>query len=113
RAAAREVPGRGPPPGDGGSGRGVGALQQAGAAHRLTATGRRFHDGTAVGPWRADSRTLSPRISMTRFRPADGFRSVVFDCDSTLSRIEGIDELAGPRLEEIRAMTDAAMQGAI
>lgn len=50
---------------------------------------------------------------MTRFRPADGFRSVVFDCDSTLSRIEGIDELAGPRLEEIRAMTDAAMQGAI
>ncbi len=42
-----------------------------------------------------------------------GFRSVVFDCDSTLSRIEGIDELAGPRLGEIRALTDAAMEGRI
>lgn len=45
--------------------------------------------------------------------PTRGFRSVVFDCDSTLSRIEGIDELAAARLEEIRAMTDAAMQGVI
>jgi phosphoserine phosphatase len=41
-----------------------------------------------------------------------GFASVVFDCDSTLVRIEGIDELAGPsRIAEIRRMTDLAMQG--
>lgn len=42
---------------------------------------------------------------------AQGFRSVVFDCDSTLAAIEGIDELAGPRADEIRALTDAAMAG--
>ena len=40
-----------------------------------------------------------------------GFHSVVFDCDSTLVTIEGIDQLAGPRAAEIRAMTDAAMAG--
>jgi phosphoserine phosphatase len=42
-----------------------------------------------------------------------GFRSIIFDCDSTLSAIEGIDELAGSRLGEIRALTDAAMAGAV
>ncbi|MGI9181184.1 MAG: HAD-IB family phosphatase [Longimicrobiaceae bacterium] len=42
-----------------------------------------------------------------------GFQSVVFDCDSTLSAIEGIDVLAGERLTEIRALTDAAMDGAL
>jgi phosphoserine phosphatase len=40
-----------------------------------------------------------------------GFRSVVFDCDSTLAAIEGIDELAGPHRERIQALTDAAMAG--
>lgn len=41
-----------------------------------------------------------------------GFASVVFDCDSTLTRIEGIDELAPPaRAAEIRSLTDAAMRG--
>lgn len=44
---------------------------------------------------------------------APGFASVVFDCDSTLAHIEGIDELAGERAEEIRALTDAAMRGAV
>lgn len=39
------------------------------------------------------------------------FRTVVFDCDSTLSAIEGIDELAAGRREEIVALTDAAMRG--
>ncbi len=34
-----------------------------------------------------------------------GFRSVVFDCDSTLTAIEGIDVLAGERLGEIQALT--------
>jgi phosphoserine phosphatase len=40
-----------------------------------------------------------------------GFASIVFDCDSTLVRIEGIDELAGERIEEIRRMTEQAMDG--
>jgi len=43
----------------------------------------------------------------------EGFESVVFDCDSTLVDIEGIDELAGPRVSEIRALTDAAMEGGV
>lgn len=40
---------------------------------------------------------------------------VVFDCDSTLSRIEGIDELAALRgcQAEVKALTDAAMNGEI
>lgn len=43
------------------------------------------------------------------------FDAVCFDCDSTLSRIEGIDEL-GRRagcLDEIAAMTNAAMDGGL
>ncbi len=46
-------------------------------------------------------------------RLPDGFRSIVFDCDSTLVRIEGIDELAGAHAEQIRALTDAAMEGLV
>ena len=42
-----------------------------------------------------------------------GFASIVFDCDSTLARIEGIDELAGAHAAEISALTDAAMRGEI
>jgi phosphoserine phosphatase len=42
-----------------------------------------------------------------------GFATVVFDCDSTLCSIEGIDELAGPHATEIQALTDAAMAGTI
>ncbi len=41
------------------------------------------------------------------------FRTVVFDCDSTLSAIEGIDELAAGRRDEIAALTDAAMRGEV
>jgi phosphoserine phosphatase len=40
-----------------------------------------------------------------------GYAAVVFDCDSTLAAIEGIDELAGEHAAEIRALTDAAMRG--
>lgn len=40
-----------------------------------------------------------------------GFASIVFDCDSTLVAVEGIDELAGPFRAEIQALTDAAMEG--
>jgi phosphoserine phosphatase len=45
--------------------------------------------------------------------PAGGFRSVIFDCDSTLAAIEGIDELAGPHRQEVQALTDAAMAGQV
>lgn len=42
---------------------------------------------------------------------------IVFDCDSTLSAIEGIDELARARgqetFEEIEALTNAAMNGEV
>ena len=41
------------------------------------------------------------------------YRTVVFDCDSTLSTIEGIDELAGPLRDELRALTDRAMAGEV
>lgn len=43
----------------------------------------------------------------------NGFASVVFDCDSTLAAVEGIDELAGPFREQIQALTEAAMQGTV
>ena len=41
------------------------------------------------------------------------FDVVCFDCDSTLSRIEGIDELARLKgvFEQVAALTDAAMNG--
>jgi phosphoserine phosphatase len=43
------------------------------------------------------------------------FDAVCFDCDSTLTRIEGIDELArrAGRGAEIALMTEAAMNGAV
>jgi len=41
------------------------------------------------------------------------FRTVVFDCDSTLSAIEGIDELAAGHREKITSLTDAAMRGEV
>ena len=43
--------------------------------------------------------------------PGPRFGTVVFDCDSTLSSIEGIDELAGAHRDEVAALTDAAMRG--
>jgi phosphoserine phosphatase len=42
-----------------------------------------------------------------------GFASIVFDCDSTLAAIEGIDELAGEHADAIRALTDEAMHGLV
>jgi phosphoserine phosphatase len=44
-----------------------------------------------------------------------GFDFVFFDCDSTLSTIEGIDELARQKgkFEEVKRMTDAAMEGEV
>jgi len=39
------------------------------------------------------------------------YRTCLFDCDSTLSAIEGIDELAGPWRLEIEQLTRRAMSG--
>jgi phosphoserine phosphatase len=41
------------------------------------------------------------------------FGSVVFDCDSTLSAIEGIEELAAGNRAEIERLTEAAMRGEV
>lgn len=45
--------------------------------------------------------------------PTTRFGTVVFDCDSTLSAIEGVDELAAGHREAIAALTDSAMRGAV
>ncbi len=41
------------------------------------------------------------------------FRTVLFDCDSTLSSIEGIDELGRGYRDQIVPLTDAAMRGEV
>lgn len=41
------------------------------------------------------------------------YRTVIFDCDSTLSALEGIEELASARRAEVEALTRSAMQGEI
>ena len=45
--------------------------------------------------------------------PPTRYGSVIFDCDSTLSAIEGIEELAHAHREEIARLTAAAMRGEI
>jgi phosphoserine phosphatase len=44
-----------------------------------------------------------------------GFQAVVLDCDSTLTRIEGVDELAAMRgcRAEVAALTEQAMAGTV
>lgn len=41
------------------------------------------------------------------------YATVIFDCDSTLSTIEGIEELASAHQGEVMALTEAAMRGAL
>lgn len=41
------------------------------------------------------------------------FGTVIFDCDSTLCALEGIDELAGERKAAVAELTDRAMRGEI
>jgi phosphoserine phosphatase len=41
------------------------------------------------------------------------FRTVIFDCDSTLTAVEGIDELARGHREQIARLTELAMTGAL
>lgn len=54
---------------------------------------------------------LSARPHISSTSPAPHFRTVVFDCDSTLSAIEGIDELAAAHRASIAALTERAMRG--
>ena len=49
----------------------------------------------------------------SRARPVSGYRTVIFDCDSTLSALEGIEELAADHRDEVAALTDAAMRGVV
>ena len=41
------------------------------------------------------------------------YRTVVFDCDSTLSAFEGIEDLAAEHRAEVQALTAAAMRGEV
>lgn len=41
------------------------------------------------------------------------FNTVIFDCDSTLSTVEGIEELARDHRAEIERLTEEAMRGAV
>jgi phosphoserine phosphatase len=41
------------------------------------------------------------------------YRTVLFDCDSTLSALEGIEELASAHRREVETLTDAAMRGEV
>jgi phosphoserine phosphatase len=56
-------------------------------------------------------------VCFVHFVVKENTKLVIFDCDSTLSAIEGIDELArarGPQVfAEVEAMTTAAMEGKI
>jgi len=45
--------------------------------------------------------------------PLIRYETVIFDCDSTLSDIEGIEELAAAHRDEVARLTDAAMRGEI
>jgi phosphoserine phosphatase len=51
--------------------------------------------------------------SVDAVRPLKRVAAVVFDCDSTLSAIEGVDELALEQRAAVAALTDAAMTGAV
>lgn len=41
------------------------------------------------------------------------YRTVILACDSTLSRLDGIEELAGAQRREVETLTDAAMRGEV
>ena len=45
--------------------------------------------------------------------PEQPFQRVIFDCDSTLSRIEGVDELSAAHRDEIARLTAEAMSGRV
>ena len=41
------------------------------------------------------------------------YNTVIFDCDSTLTAVEGIEELAREQREEVTRLTELAMRGAV
>ena len=55
----------------------------------------------------------SPTIMNKDFRKTNIYNIVIFDCDSTLTKIEGIDELARMKgkEKEVSELTAAAMEG--
>lgn len=59
--------------------------------------------------------TLLNQTSHKPMKNGAKFRAVCFDCDSTLSRLEGIDELASRcgRRSEVASLTEAAMKGSL
>ena len=57
--------------------------------------------------------TRTPTPGLVNALPTSPFRTVLFDCDSTLSAIEGIDELAGALRPEVERLTEAAMRGEV
>ena len=72
--------------------------------------------GAAYSPGRQQPMTTTLMSNPPQTPPPQiGFDYIFFDCDSTLSTIEGIDELARfkGRLEDVKAMTDAAMDGEV
>lgn len=67
------------------------------------------------GPHHLSFAPAGPRVHLS-CSPSSGmprFSSVVFDCDSTLSSIEGIEALAATHRAEVAALTDAAMRGEV
>ena len=63
---------------------------------------------------RLDSTDVGAAVSSTAvLAPASRFQSVIFDCDSTLSSIEGIEELAAAHRAEVARLTEQAMRGEV
>jgi phosphoserine phosphatase len=67
-------------------------------------------------PLRRGAGTFSAHLAWTReaavrTRGLERVSTVVFDCDSTLCAIEGIDELGASMRAEVEALTEAAMRG--
>jgi phosphoserine phosphatase len=54
---------------------------------------------------------VSPSIERQVAPHPPPYDTIVFDCDSTLSTIEGIEELAGEMRDAVRRTTDDAMEG--
>jgi phosphoserine phosphatase len=68
--------------------------------------------GTPDAPSDAATTTMSADPS-AQASHAPPFERIVFDCDSTLSRIEGIEELSGSHRAEIAELTAQAMDGRV
>jgi phosphoserine phosphatase len=88
-------------------------LRRQRASVRLEGIGRAHEVAAQVAElaalWRCDAAVVPPHLRLS------GFRVLALDMDSTLVRIEGIDELAALAGvgSEVAAITEAAMQGTI